>query len=95
LEVGGLPLGAFDGATYEELAMDLASGDVFVFHTDGVSDARRGGQEYGTGRLAEVVKRFAARPAPDLGDRIVADVEEFMGHADRGDDITLIVVKIL
>jgi serine phosphatase RsbU (regulator of sigma subunit) len=66
-----------------------------VFHTDGVSDARSGGEEYGTGRLAEVVKRYAASSAPDLGDRIVADVEEFMGDADRADDITLIVVKVL
>jgi sigma-B regulation protein RsbU (phosphoserine phosphatase) len=95
LEVGGLPLGAFDGASYEELALDLSPGDVFVFHTDGVSDARSGGEEYGTGRLAEVVKRYAASSAPDLGDRIVADVEEFMGDADRADDITLIVVKVL
>jgi sigma-B regulation protein RsbU (phosphoserine phosphatase) len=95
LEVAGLPLGAFPDAAYDELLLDLAPGDAFVFHTDGVSDARSGGEEYGTGRLAEVVKRFAALPAPELGDRIVADVEEFMGDAVRGDDITLIVVKIL
>jgi phosphoserine phosphatase RsbU/P len=95
LEVGGLPLGAFDDASYEELALDLSPGDVFVFHTDGVGDARSGNEEYGTGRLAEVVKRYAALSAPNLGDRIVADVEEFMGDADRADDITLIVVKVL
>jgi phosphoserine phosphatase RsbU/P len=95
LEVGGLPLGAFDDASYEELALDLAPGDVFVFHTDGVSDARSALGEYGAGRLASVVGRFATLSAPDLGDRIVADVEEFMGNADRADDITLIVVKIL
>ncbi len=95
LEVGGLPLGAFGDASYDELALDLGAGDVFVFHTAGVSDARSGQEEYGTGRLAEVVKRFAGLPAPDLGDRIVADVEEFMGDADRADDITLIVVKVL
>jgi phosphoserine phosphatase RsbU/P len=95
LEVGGLPLGAFDDASYEELLLDLAPGDAFVFHTDGVSDARSGLEDYGTGRLAEVVKRFAALKAPDLGDRIVEDVEEFMGDAERADDITLIVVKVL
>jgi sigma-B regulation protein RsbU (phosphoserine phosphatase) len=93
--VGGLPLGAFDDAAYEEVALDLAPGDVFMFHTDGVSDARKRGEEYGTGRLAQVVERFSALPAPDLGDRIVEDVEEFMGDADRVDDITLIVVKVL
>jgi sigma-B regulation protein RsbU (phosphoserine phosphatase) len=95
LEVGGLPLGAFGDASYDELALDLVAGDVLVFHTDGVSDARRGHEDYGTGRLAEVVKRFAGSSAPDLGNQIVADVEEFMGDAERADDITLIVVKIL
>jgi sigma-B regulation protein RsbU (phosphoserine phosphatase) len=95
LEVGGLPLGAFADASYDEVALDLEPGDLFVFHTDGVCDARSGTEEYGAGRLAEVVQRFAGLGAPELGDRIVADVEEFMGHADRADDMTLIVVKIL
>jgi sigma-B regulation protein RsbU (phosphoserine phosphatase) len=95
LELGGLPLGSFDGSTYEELAIDLHPGDVFVFHTDGVTDARRGSEEYGAARLLERVERFAALPAPELGDRIVEDVEEFMGGAHHVDDLTLIVVKVL
>jgi serine phosphatase RsbU (regulator of sigma subunit) len=93
--VGGLPLGTFDDAAYEELALDLASGDVFIFHTDGVTDARSGSEDYGVARLAEVVRRYAALAAPALGDRIVEDVEAFLGGSERSDDITLIVVKIL
>jgi sigma-B regulation protein RsbU (phosphoserine phosphatase) len=95
LEVGGLPLGAFDEAAYDELALDLLPGDVFIFHTDGVPDARRGGEEYGTARLVEIVKASTTLPAPKIGDRILEDVEEFMEGADRVDDITLIVVKVV
>jgi sigma-B regulation protein RsbU (phosphoserine phosphatase) len=95
IELGGLPLGAFDDAQYEQVSLDLEAGDVFVFHTDGVADSRQGSEEYGTVRLAEIVKRHAARSAPELGDKIIADVEEFTGDADRVDDVTLVVVKVL
>jgi len=95
LELGGLPLGAFDDAKYDELRLDLDPGDIFVFHTDGVADSRRGNEEYGNARLADVVKRHAASPAPAIGDMIMADVEAFVGDSDRADDVTLVVVKIL
>ena len=50
---GGLTaLGTFDGATYEERALTFESGDVFVFFTDGLVDARMGGDEYGIKRTA-------------------------------------------
>lgn len=95
LEVGGLPLGAFDGATYEEAAVDLAPGDVFVFHTDGLTEARRATEEYGAARLTRQVEAHAALAAPDLGERILEDLEAFLGGDPPGDDVTLIVVKVL
>ncbi len=67
LEVAGLPLGAFDGSTYEEAAVSLASGDVLVFHTDGLTDARHAGEDYGVARLTRQVEarsRRTRRSAP-------------------------------
>jgi phosphoserine phosphatase RsbU/P len=95
LEVGGLPLGAFDGATYEEASVDLSPGDVFVFHTDGLSEARRGSDDYGTARLARQVEAHARLSAPGIGDKILEDLEAFLGGDVPGDDVTLIVVKVL
>jgi phosphoserine phosphatase RsbU/P len=95
LELGGLPLGAFDGSTYEEAAVNLASGDVFVFHTDGLSEARHAGEDYGTARLIRQVEAHAALGAPELGEKILADLEAFLGGDAPADDVTLIVVKVL
>jgi sigma-B regulation protein RsbU (phosphoserine phosphatase) len=95
LELGGLPLGAFESATYEERSLELRPGDVFVFHTDGVSEARRGGEEYGVLRLKQQVEENAHLPAPRLGARILADVDRFMEQATPADDVTLVVVKVL
>jgi len=95
LEVGGLPLGAFDGATYDEASLDLAPGDVFVFHTDGLMDARNRTEEYGTARLVAQVEAHAALSAPELGEKILQDLEAYLGDEVPADDVTLIVVKVL
>jgi sigma-B regulation protein RsbU (phosphoserine phosphatase) len=95
LEVAGLPLGAFDGATYDEASLDLSPGDVFVFHTDGLMDARNRVEEYGTARLVAQVEAHAALSAPGLGERILEDLEAFLGGEVPADDVTLIVVKVL
>ena len=95
LEVAGLPLGAFDGSTYEEAAVSLASGDVLVFHTDGLTDARHAGEDYGVARLTRQVEAHAALGAPELGEKILEDLEAFLGGDAPADDVTLIVVKVL
>jgi sigma-B regulation protein RsbU (phosphoserine phosphatase) len=94
LEVAGLPLGAFGDATYENLSVELRSGDVFVFLSDGVSEAWNGEEEYGALRLQEQVERHATLSAPLLGDRLVADVDRFLAGRPLLDDLTLVVVKI-
>jgi sigma-B regulation protein RsbU (phosphoserine phosphatase) len=45
LDVSGLPLGTFDGVSYDEVAVELAKGDVVVFYTDGLVEARQGREE--------------------------------------------------
>jgi sigma-B regulation protein RsbU (phosphoserine phosphatase) len=95
IEVGGLPLGCFDSVAYDEKALELSAGDVFVFHTDGLTEARRGGEEYGVARLARQIEEHARLPAPGMGEKILEDVDRFMGDAVPTDDVTLIVVKVL
>jgi phosphoserine phosphatase RsbU/P len=95
VEVAGLPLGAFDHATYDERTLTLEPGDVFVFYTDGISDAAVGGEEYGAERLRRLIEAEAHRPASDLGDHILADFDTFMQESERPDDVTVVVVKVL
>jgi sigma-B regulation protein RsbU (phosphoserine phosphatase) len=94
LEVAGLPLGAFGDATYEERAVELFSGDVFVFLSDGATEAWNGEEEYGTARLQEQVEQHAGLSAPLLGDRLIADVDRFVDGRPLRDDLTLVVVKV-
>jgi sigma-B regulation protein RsbU (phosphoserine phosphatase) len=95
LSVSGLPLGTFDGVTYDEVSVELGPGDGFVFYSDGVTEALRGHEEYGVQRLLKGLERHGALPAKKLGERLMADLERFAEGASLGDDVTLIVVKVL
>ena len=52
IELAGVPLGSFPGSSYDEVSFDLASGDVFVFCSDGVFEAADAHEEeFGSSRL--------------------------------------------
>ena len=95
LDVSGLPLGTFDGVTYDELRAELEPGDAVVFYSDGVIEARSGREEYGPERLARGLEACASASATEIGTRLIADLEQFLGSESPHDDVTLIVVKTL
>ncbi len=69
IELPGVPLGAFAGSTYDELSFDLAAGEVFVFCSDGVSEANDAlGREFGAERLLEVVSKVRGKTAREIVD---------------------------
>jgi sigma-B regulation protein RsbU (phosphoserine phosphatase) len=94
VEASGLPLGSFDDSAYDERVLALEPGDVFVFATDGVTEARSANEDYGTERLRRLVESGASLPAQALGERILEDLDGFRGDLPLADDVTLVVVRI-
>jgi sigma-B regulation protein RsbU (phosphoserine phosphatase) len=95
LEIAGLPLGMFGDSRYEEREIPLAPGDVFVFHTDGITEAHNGRAAYGVASLREAVEAAAELSPQRLGESVLASLDAFMGEANPDDDVTLMVVKVL
>jgi len=102
LQPGGLVVGLrIDGieekfaALLEEDTITLSRGDVFVLYTDGVSEAMNAdGEMYGEARLRRIVEEHGHLRSAELRERILRDVEAFVGEADQHDDLTLILVKV-
>jgi len=92
--VAGLPLGLFDEGPWEEQQIPLEPGDVFVFYTDGVSEADGGDGEFGVVRLAQIVENLAEKSAGEIGSEIVSSVESYLGTVPPSDDVTVVVVKV-
>lgn len=83
-------LGVVPDLVYPQQAYKLIAGDVILLYTDGVNEAtNRQRQEYGMKRLRHVV--VGCPPAPTLlVQRLVADVQRFVGGAAQSDDLTLV-----
>jgi sigma-B regulation protein RsbU (phosphoserine phosphatase) len=95
LELAGVPLGSFPGSTYDELALDLQAGDLFIFCSDGVFEANDLLlREFGSARLMKAVEQVRDRSAKEIVDAIFAAVQEFRGEAQPNDDMTAVAVKI-
>src|ERR1051325_6325025 len=91
----GVPLGSFPGSTYDEGTFDLAAGDVFVFFSDGASEAADAlGREFGAERLLAVAREQCVQPAKEIVDAIFAAVHDFRGDTPPNDDTTVVVVRI-
>jgi PAS domain S-box-containing protein len=87
----GHPLGILDTPTFRDDSTLLASGDVLVLYTDGVTDAGGGDGGLGEEGLAQVVGEAAGLPPSGVLGRIEAAV------AERGsvrDDIALLAARV-
>ena len=95
LSTGGMVIGMFAQASYEEAKVDLQSGDVLVAFTDGVTEALNiGEEEYGEERLKELLKSVAHLPVGDMSTRITKSLREWIGDAPQHDDLTFLVLKV-
>lgn len=94
LTVGGLLLGAFPDAQYDETAIALEAGDILVFYTDGVTESYDSdGNEFGIERLRAMVQERRDLPARDMVAQIAESVRKFQSADTVQDDLTLSIVK--
>jgi GAF domain-containing protein len=92
LDGHGLPLGVLQGQTYGSSVLELAEGDLVFAHTDGLIEARRGGELYGADRLARFVVQAAATHSPK--ELVRAVHEEVTGWADGiSDDAVALALR--
>jgi sigma-B regulation protein RsbU (phosphoserine phosphatase) len=94
LERRGLVLGIRDQINYEEETIALQHGDLLVIYSDGIVEAMNNWQEeFGEGRLLEVVMKNREAAANALIEKIIQAVKQHAGQTPQSDDITLVVVK--
>jgi len=95
IELPGVPLGSFFGVTYDEVTLPLANGDVFVFCSDGVTEAMtREGDEFGAERLLEVVRRTRHETAREIVQAIAGAVDDHRAGFPSNDDTTIVALRI-
>jgi sigma-B regulation protein RsbU (phosphoserine phosphatase) len=95
LTEGGVALGTFENSKYEERPLKLNPGDIIVFYTDGVTEAKNEkDEEFGTRRLKQVIDDSRQLSATRIQENIYKAVKDFRGDLAPGDDLTMIVIKV-
>lgn len=89
----GLSRGELFNGAIEEFTLHLREGDLCVFYTDGVTEARRGEEEFGYDRLLEIVRNGRTESASVIKEQILETVKAFIDREANEDDLTLVVLK--
>jgi sigma-B regulation protein RsbU (phosphoserine phosphatase) len=95
IEATGLPLGLFDEAEYDEFQFRMKPGDMFVFFSDGILDARnRQGELFGRRRVETIVNDCAEKSASCVVDSLFKAVAEHSAGVETFDDQTVVAIKV-
>ncbi len=90
----GPALGLFGDARYVHSEAALAPGKRVIFYTDGLTEARNGGQdEFGEDGMKKSLQAHAAEPLPRVLDALVDDVVAFTETTVFEDDVCILGVS--
>jgi sigma-B regulation protein RsbU (phosphoserine phosphatase) len=79
----------------EEDRIELGTNDVIVLYTDGITEAMNISQDlFGDARLSQIVEEHGHLASGELRERILREIEAFVGAADQHDDMTMILIKV-
>ena len=89
----GPALGIVAGARWRDVDQRFAAGDVLLFYTDGVVEARDGAKQFfGIERLIEAARRPAGSAAA-IRENIMNALSRHAGTTPVADDVTLVVAR--
>lgn len=96
LDAEGLIIGVKPAVLFEERNIELVSGDVVLFHTDGLSEARApDGEMYGMERVCLCLGALAHLPAGEIIDSLYEEIYDFTRSRTLQDDVSIVALKIL
>jgi hypothetical protein len=94
LGTGSYPLGIKKDVAYPPVTTFLAPGQMLLFHSDGLSEARgASGEEFGDAHIEHLLFRRAGARPHEVVSALVADLDLFMGRVSAEDDVSIAAVR--
>ncbi|MFC1724494.1 GAF domain-containing SpoIIE family protein phosphatase [candidate division KSB1 bacterium] len=94
LKEGGIVLGYLKDMDYELGNINLDVGDIIVFYTDGITEAKnKTDEEFGEERLRETVYKNREKDPVMLKNIIRNELDRFRSASNDQDDMTLLILK--
>ncbi|PKL48253.1 MAG: hypothetical protein CVV42_10255 [Candidatus Riflebacteria bacterium HGW-Riflebacteria-2] len=93
ITLAGAALGSFKKANLQQLEIDFRPGDLMVFYTDGIIEARNlAGVEFGYAEFARLVERSAGPDPEAVYNKICEGYHQHIAGMEAQDDLTLVVI---
>src|SRR5208282_4771337 len=94
LEVNGTVVGAFPCSVYDESRLDLKSGDLLVFFSDGVTEPENAnGEMFGEDRMIDVITRNSHLSEDKIIELVLSSVRDWTASEELQDDMTLMLAR--
>jgi sigma-B regulation protein RsbU (phosphoserine phosphatase) len=93
LEAGGTVVGLFDHMSYDEGAVEMHPGEIFLAYSDGVTEPENDFGEFGEERLIDLVRDNRDLPLPEISQIVMLAVENWIGDNEQPDDVTLVLAR--
>jgi len=92
--VAGLPLGMNADAVYHHKRIALETGDMLVFHTNGLSAALNArGTNFSRNQIDDIVRDCARQGVTAVKDGILTCFVDFLDQKPPQDDVTLLILQ--
>jgi sigma-B regulation protein RsbU (phosphoserine phosphatase) len=93
LEAGGTVVGLFDHMKYDEGAVQMHPGEIFLAYSDGVTEPENDFGEFGEERLIDLVRDNRDLPLPEISQIVTLAVDNWIGDNEQPDDVTLVLAR--
>ena len=89
----GTLIGVLDEPTLADRTVELGPGDLMVFYTDGITEARSGSEVFGEDGMRVLIEGCAGLTASEVAERIERAALDFQDGEPR-DDIAIVVLRV-
>ncbi len=86
-------MGLFDNMTYDEGAVEMRPGEIFLAYSDGVTEPENDFGEFGEQRLIDLVRENRHLPLPQISQIVTMAVDDWIGDKEQPDDVTLVLAR--
>jgi serine phosphatase RsbU (regulator of sigma subunit) len=95
LEEGGMVLGLFAGAAFEDKTVRFDAGDFLILYSDGVVEAcsSNGDEEFGEERLVRIASGCGSLELPRVTERVIEALRAWSGDGSFADDVTVVLAR--
>lgn len=93
ISLSGAALGAFKKGSFNETTIQFSPGDLMVFYTDGIIEARsQADKELGYENFASLVKSSWHENPEEVYNKICAGYRQHIAGMDAQDDLTMVII---